>query len=490
MKSVNMSFQNTRTNEEKTATQAVLKGLGHKGGLFVPDAIPKLTTEPWKDPNLTYQDYAYIVLSQFFTELSEADLKDAIGKAYSPDRFSAKSPAPIVNFGNLSFLELFHGPTLSFKDMALSILPHLVNKSETINGDSTHKIILTATSGDTGKAALEAFKNIPNTTVIVFYPTDGVSPLQKQTMTTQTGDNVHVFGVDGNFDDAQRGVKEILNNKDLQEMLASKNMAFSSANSINIGRMLPQVVYYFWAYAQVVAGGVPAGTPINFVVPTGNFGNILAGFFAKTMGLPIDTLVCATNSNNVMYDYFKTGTFNPDRPFYTTISPAMDINIPSNFERLVYFACGEKETAQLFEQLKEQGKFDLKLEMDKTGFVSYFATEEETKTAIANVYEKYNYVIDPHTAVAYHAYQEHITPNPTVIVSTASPYKFTKTVMDTLKPDQANLDDFEQIKAMATLKKEKSPTAIGDLKNMKEIHTKTIKTSDMQKTIEDVLKKQ
>ena len=477
-------FVNTRMNEYKTASQAVLQGIGSNGGLFVPESIPKLTTEPWKDNRLTYQDYAYIVLSQFFTEFTETNLKNAIAKAYSKDKFI--SIAPLTNFGNLSFLELFHGPTLSFKDMALSILPHLVYESETVNNDNTHKIILTATSGDTGKAALEAFKDMDKTTVIVFYPTDGVSPLQKQTMTTQEGKNVHVFGVDGNFDDAQRGVKEILNNEDLKKILSEKNMAFSSANSINIGRMLPQIVYYFWAYAQTIANGVDEGTPINFIVPTGNFGNILAGFFAKNMGLPIDTLICATNSNNVMYDYFKTGSFNPQRKFFTTISPAMDINIPSNFERLVHFFRGNEETSKLFEQLKENGKFDLKLG-NETSFVSYWATEKETKEAMSKVYEKYNYVIDPHTAVAFHAYEQHNANTPTVIVSTASPYKFTKTVMDTIKPSETKLDDFEQIQAMATLKKEKAPKAIGELQEKPKLHTKTIKVSDMKQTVEDLL---
>ena len=480
-----MHYLDTRgTSKNITSTMAILKGISPNGGLFVPENIPKVDIS-FKSIS-SYNNIAHLILSQYLKDFTEQELKTAIEKAYSSsyDRKNFDTPkiAPLVNFDNLSFLELYHGKTLSFKDMALSILPHLLSVSQSKLGDKKHKVILTATSGDTGKAALESFKNIKDTTVIVFYPENGISPLQKQTMVTQDGNNVHVYGVLGNFDDAQRSVKKILSNKALELQINQNGFAFSSANSINIGRLLPQIVYYFYAYAQLVNNGLLVGELVNFIVPTGNFGNILAGFYAKKMGLPINKLVCATNKNNVLYDFFKDGIFNPNRGFFTTISPAMDINIPSNFERLLFHLTGSpSETNKYFTQMENHGYFNYKIKA--TDFVSFTATEEETKKAIKSVYDKYNYVIDPHTAVGYSAYEKFKKDKPTVIMSTASPYKFTKTVMDTLFPNQVNLNDFDQIVKLSTLLKEEIPYQISDLEKKPIIHTQVIKPEQAENVV-------
>lgn len=490
-----MQFINTRKNDEiLTTSQAILKGLSDNGGLFVPQSIPHLNVDFSKISNLNYSEHAYSILSPFFNEFTEDELKQAISKAYSHGQngnFSIKEIAHLTQFGKLSFLELYHGNTLSFKDMALSLLPHLIEISSQKESDIKHKIILTATSGDTGKAALEAFKNVKNTTVIVFYPENGVSPLQKQTMVTQEGNNVYVFGVKGNFDDAQRGVKQLLSSKDLKIILQRKNATFSSANSINIGRLLPQIVYYFYAYSNLIKNGLKNGQNVNFVVPTGNFGNILSGFYAKQMGLPINKLICATNKNNILYDFFTTGTFNTNRNFFTTISPAMDINLPSNFERLLFNELHSDDSLNNFlKDLTLHGKFSLDKKFND--FVSYHATEEETRLSIQNVYKKYNYIVDPHTAVGYHAYESYIRDfkddTSVVIISTASPYKFTKTVMNVLKNDTSELDDFSQIERLREIKNDENPPLqIVNIQTKKVLHNKTITTNCMEKEVISII---
>ena len=483
-----MKYFSTRSKDSSfDPSNAIINGISLGGGLFVPDHFPPLFPLTGESG---YGDLAHAVLSKFLTDFSESQLNGAVKNAYMQERnFDTPHIAPLVNFHNLSFLELFHGRTLSFKDMALCLLPYLIEIAEQNIGDNRHKVILTATSGDTGKAALEAFRDISNTTIIVFYPQDGVSPLQKQTMITSEGSNVHVFGVKGNFDHAQSGIKKMLSNEALVQKLSRKGMAFSSANSINIGRLLPQVVYYFYAYSQLVQNGHEMGRHVNFVVPTGNFGNILSGYYAAKMGLPVNKLICATNSNNVMFKFFTTNIFSPNKKFFTTISPAMDINIPSNFERLVYQLTQDAEQVKsLFKGLESDGQFTI--DTCEQYFTSYYATEEETRKSIQDCYKNYGYIIDPHTAVGYCAYEKYAKENPnepTVIISTASPYKFTKTVMDALRPDTADLNDFQQIEGLAKLKSEDIPRQIAGIEHKKVLHDKIVDIGDMEDVVRGVL---
>ena len=360
-------YKSTRSNQTATASQAILKGLADDGGLFVPTEIPALEKSVEELAKMSYQEVAYEVMRLFFTDFTEEELKTCIARAYD-SKFDTEEIAPLVKKDGTYYLELFHGATIAFKDMALSILPHLMTVSAKKNNVKNEIVILTATSGDTGKAAMAGFADVPGTRIIVFYPKGGVSPVQEKQMVTQKGENTFVVGIHGNFDQAQSGVKAIFGNKELAKELEEKGFQFSSANSINIGRLIPQVVYYVYAYAKMVENSeIKNGDKINIVVPTGNFGNILAAFYAKNMGLPVAKLICASNENKVLYDFFSTGTYDKNREFMITNSPSMDILISSNLERLIYRIAGnnDEKNKELMEELVSGGKYSITEEMKK-----------------------------------------------------------------------------------------------------------------------------
>ena len=403
-------YKSTRGNDTGvTSAEAIIRGLCADGGLFVPTSIPRLTIDLKKLMQMDYKELALTIMSEFLTDYEGDELKVCIDKAYDK-KFDTSIIAPLVKHGQTYFLELYHGPTLAFKDMALSILPHLLKIAVRKLKMDKEMVILTATSGDTGKAALEGFADVEGTKIIVFFPEQGISDVQKRQMVTQTGDNTFVIGINGNFDDAQNGVKQMLTDDNLLKQLEEKNSMFSSANSINMGRLIPQVVYYFYAYTQLCnRGDIEIGEEINFSVPTGNFGNILAGYYAKEMGLPIKKLICASNENKVLFDFINTGTYDKVRDFVITMSPSMDILISSNLERLLYSISGQDaaKTKVLMEELKVNGKYTIDDTMKKElkDFYAGYSSEEETAYAITEVYKNTNYVIDTHTAVSYAVYK-------------------------------------------------------------------------------------
>ena len=400
-----LMYSSTRNSEKKiTASQAILKGLADDGGLFVPESIPTLDVSLEELAKMSYQETAYAVMKKFFTDFTEEELKNCINKAYD-SKFDTTEIAPLVSADGAYYLELFHGSTIAFKDMALSILPHLLITAARKNNVKNDIVILTATSGDTGKAALAGFADVEGTKIIVFYPKNGVSLIQEKQMVTQKGKNTFVVGINGNFDQAQTGVKQMFGDKALAAEMDAAGYQFSSANSINIGRLVPQVVYYVYAYAKMYANGAIAkDEKINVVVPTGNFGNILAAFYAKNMGLPIGKLICASNENKVLYDFFSTGTYDKNREFILTSSPSMDILISSNLERLIYNIAGNDaaKNAELMKQLQTTGKYDITADMKNKldDFYGNYTSEQETAEVIKALYEKTGYIIDTHTAVA------------------------------------------------------------------------------------------
>ena len=463
-------YKSTRGKEQAvTASMAILKGLSEDGGLFVPERIPQLDVPMDKLAQMTYQETAYEVMSRFLTDFTEEELKNCISKAYD-SKFDTEKIAPLHEACGAYFLELFHGATIAFKDMALSILPHLMTTAAKKNHVKNEIVILTATSGDTGKAAMAGFADVPGTKIIVFYPKHGVSPIQEKQMVTQKGANTYVVGITGNFDDAQTAVKKMFNDHEMAAELDQAGFQFSSANSINIGRLVPQIVYYVYAYATLVRDGkIKDGQEINVVVPTGNFGNILAAYYAKQMGLPIHKLICASNENRVLYDFFRTGTYDRKRDFILTTSPSMDILISSNLERLIYRLTGEnaEKCAELMKSLSEGGEYTITEEMKAQlgDFYGNFCSEEETANTISEIYKDSNYVIDTHTAVAAGVYKKYVSETddhlPTVIASTASPYKFTRSVMDALGEDHKDLDDFGLVDAVDM------PAAVKEILNIK-----------------------
>lgn len=482
-------YKSTRGKENNiSASSAIIKGIASDGGLFVPNMIPKIDKSFDELANMNYKEVAYFVMSKFFTDFTEEELKSCIEKAYD-DKFDTEEIAPVTKVGDTFFLELYHGPTLAFKDMALSILPHLLTTSAKKQKIDNEIVILTATSGDTGKAALEGFTNVDGTKIIVFFPEEGVSEVQKKQMTTHKGNNTFVVSIKGNFDDAQSGVKKIFRDGEFSKLLNENNYMFSSANSINIGRLIPQVVYYFYVYLNLYKNGeIKEGEEINVTVPTGNFGNILAAYYAKRMGLPIKKLICASNDNKVLYDFMSTGTYDKLRDFVTTISPSMDILISSNLERLLYIISGQdhKKVEEFMNSLEEKGKYSINEDMKKelNDFYGNFASQDETKKAVKDVYEEYKYLIDTHTAVAYSVYEkyEKATKDSTksVIVSTASPYKFTYSVMNAIDDKYKEYNDFELIKEMNKITGEDEPLAIKDIENREVLH-KTICDKDKLK---------
>ena len=467
-----VTYIGTRNKEIKaTASQAILKGICPDGGLYIPETIPKLDKTLEELGNCSYQELAYEIL-KLFLDFSEEELKACIAGAYD-EKFDTEIIAPIVEKGDALFLELFHGKTLAFKDMALSILPYLMKTASKREGVEKEIVILTATSGDTGKAALEGFADVEGTKIIVFFPEDGVSPVQKRQMTSQEGKNTCVVGIKGNFDDAQSAVKSIFTDKSLAEELDKKGYVFSSANSINIGRLLPQIVYYFYSYFQCVKKEkLQLGEEINFAVPTGNFGDILAGWYAMKLGLPVGKFVCASNDNKVLYDFFHTGIYNKNREFHITVSPSMDILISSNLERLLCHMIGQEETKKNMELLAQTGSY--KVEMEESKITGAFATKEETYTAIRKFYEKTGYIMDTHTAVAYSGYEKYKEETkdtkPMIIISTASPYKFTKDVMIALDEKYAQEDPFVLMKELERVSGVSIPQPIADIEQRPILH--------------------
>ena len=477
------------------ASTAILKGLSDDGGLFVPDHIPALDKSVEELSRMTYQEVAYEVMKLFLTDFTEEELKSCINRAYD-DKFDTEVIAPLVEAKGAYYLELFHGATIAFKDMALSILPHLLITSAKKNNIQNEIVILTATSGDTGKAALAGFAEVEGTRIIVFYPKNGVSPIQEKQMVTQKGDNTFVVGIHGNFDDAQTGVKKIFSDKELAKEMAQKGFQFSSANSINIGRLVPQIVYYVYAYAQLLAEGkIGAGEKINVVVPTGNFGNILAAFYAKNMGLPIEKLICASNDNKVLYDFFSTGTYDRNREFMLTTSPSMDILISSNLERLIYRIAGNDATknAELMSALNGTGKYEITEEMKSQlqDFYGNYASEEETAETIKDLYEDCGYVIDTHTAVAASVYGKYVKETgdttKTVIASTASPYKFTRSVMEAIDDKYASMEDFALVDELCKLANVEVPNAIEEIRNAQIRHNNICEVEEMQQIVKNFL---
>ena len=494
---MNLVYHSTRNSEETaTASEAILKGLTSDGGLFVPDSIPKLNVSLEDLTQMSYQEIAYAVMKEFLTDFSEEELKTCINNAYD-SKFDTEEIAVTKKVDGAYYLELFHGATIAFKDMALSILPHLLVTSARKNNVKNEIVILTATSGDTGKAALAGFADVPGTKIIVFYPKSGVSPIQEKQMVTQKGDNTYVIGIKGNFDDAQTGVKKMFSNKELAKVMNDNGFQFSSANSINIGRLVPQVVYYVKAYADLLKqGALKAGEPMNVVVPTGNFGNILASYYAKQMGIPIGKFVCASNKNKVLFDFFETGKYDRNREFYVTTSPSMDILISSNLERMIYRIAGNdaKQCAKFMAALTKDGEYVITdaMKAELSEFFGAFGSEEETAVKIKEVYDKEGYVMDTHTAVAAVAYDKYKAATgddktPTVIASTASPYKFTRSVMDAIDPAYDAEDDFELVDELNKVSKTAIPKAIEEIRTAPVLHDTVCETAAMEDEVKKIL---
>ena len=493
---MSLFYKSTRDDSVKvTASQAILKGLAPDGGLFVPESIPSFDKSLEELSKMSYKEVAYEEMKLMLDDFTEEELKACIDKAYD-EKFDTDVIAPLVKADGAYYLELFHGATIAFKDMALSILPHLLITSAKKNDVHNEIVILTATSGDTGKAALAGFADVKGTRIIVFYPKNGVSPIQEKQMVTQKGDNTYVIGIKGNFDDAQTGVKKIFGDKELEKEMAEAGFQFSSANSINIGRLVPQIVYYVYAYTRLLADGeIKAGDKINAVVPTGNFGNILAAFYAKNMGLPINKLICASNENKVLYDFFTTGEYDRNREFVLTTSPSMDILISSNLERLIYRIAGNsaKKNSELMESLKNTGKYEITPEMKAqlSDFYGNYATEAEDAATIKKLYEDTGYVIDTHTAVAATVYEKYKKETGddtvTVIASTASPYKFTRSVMDAIDSKYDSMTDFELVDELSKISNVAVPQAIEDIRTAPVLHDTVCEVNEMSSSVKKIL---
>lgn len=478
------------------ASEAILKGLTDDGGLFVPDHIPALDKSLKELSQMDYRQVAYEVMKLYFTDFTESELKTCIDRAYD-SKFDTEVIAPLAEAENAYYLELFHGPTIAFKDMALSILPHLMITSARKNAIKNEIVILTATSGDTGKAALAGFADVEGTRIVVFYPKNGVSPIQEKQMVTQKGKNTFVVGIHGNFDDAQTGVKKIFSDKELAKEMEENGFQFSSANSINIGRLIPQVCYYVYAYVTLLKEGkIADGEKINVTVPTGNFGNILAAFYAKNMGLPIDKLICASNDNKVLYDFFRTGVYDRNREFVLTSSPSMDILISSNLERLIYWIAGNDagENRGLMAALTGEGRYEITDEMKGAlkDFYGNYADEAETAAEIKRLYEDCGYVIDTHTAVASAVYRKYVEETgdhtKTVIASTASPFKFTRSVMNAIDGKYDAMGDFELVDELSRIANVRVPQAIEEIRTAPVLHDTQCETAEMKDTVKKFLK--
>lgn len=491
-----IKYNSTRGSENiKTAAQAVIQGIAEDKGLYVPDAVPALPKTIEELAKMSYQEIAFNIIGSFFTDYTEDEMKACVEGAYD-SKFEAEEIVPIVEAGGAHFLELYHGKTAAFKDMALSILPYLLTTAMKKENEDKKICILTATSGDTGKAALEGFADVPGTEIIVFFPNQGVSEVQERQMITQEGENTHVFAIEGNFDDAQTGVKKIFNDGDFAEKLAGFGCKLSSANSINIGRLVPQVAYYVYGYAKLVERGVvKAGEPVNIVVPTGNFGNILAAYYAGKMGIPVGKLICASNKNKVLTDFFNTGVYDINRDFYLTNSPSMDILISSNLERLLYHLSGNDgaEIKGLMEALETEKKYEVsaKIKEGLADFYGGYASVEDTNETIGAMYSEHGYLMDTHTAVAYKVYQDYVAETgdktPTLIASTASAYKFADSVAKSIGLGEEK-NGFEYVKSLAAKTGVRIPSGLKDLENKPVRHTGVIEVPAMADAVEESVK--
>ncbi len=489
-------YKSTRSDSQPvTASQAILKGLADDGGLFVPMQIPALDVSLEQLATMSYQKVAYEVMKLYLTDFTREELEACITKAYD-SKFDTEAIAPLTEAGDAYYLELYHGATIAFKDMALSILPHLLTTSAKKNHVHNEIVILTATSGDTGKAALAGFADVEGTRIVVFYPKNGVSPIQEKQMVTQKGKNTHVVGIHGNFDDAQTGVKNIFGDSAFAKELDAAGFQFSSANSINIGRLVPQIVYYVYSYAMLLGQErIKNGEKINVVVPTGNFGNILAAYYAKNMGVPINKLICVSNDNKVLFDFFSTGKYDRNREFILTSSPSMDILISSNLERLIYRICGDdaQKNAALMNALKEKGEYEITPEMREklTDFVGGYASEEECFAMIKALYDEFGYVIDTHTAVAAAAYKKYRKETndqtKTIIASTASPYKFTRSVMKAIDRKYDSMEDFALVDELSKLSNTSVPKAIEEIRTAPVLHDTVCEKDEMKEVVKKFL---
>ncbi len=472
-----MKYTSTRDKKvEVNSSKAISQGISKDGGLFVPTEFPKISLETIKKlSELDYIGRAKEILSLYLTDFTEEEIENCVCSAYGGNKFSSEKIAPLVNLDENGYVqELWRGPTCAFKDMALQLLPHLLTVSAKKTAEGKTIVILVATSGDTGKAALEGFKDVENTKILVFYPSDGVSPMQKLQMTTQEGENVSVCAIRGNFDDAQSGVKKIFTDAGIAEKLSKKNMQFSSANSINWGRLVPQIVYYVSAYCDLLKDKkIALGDKINIVVPTGNFGNILAAYYAKKMGVPVKKFICASNSNNVLTDFIKTGEYNKNREFFTTTSPSMDILISSNLERLLFDLTDndDKAVADMMKKLAEDGKYTVdKKTFEKLSaeFEGGYCSDEDVSATIKHCFNDRKYLIDTHTAVAVKVYEDYKKRTgdltPTVIASTANPYKFSKAVLGAIEPDIVCNDEFETVEELSRVSGAECPKQLATLK--------------------------
>lgn len=497
-----MNYQSTRDKSiAVSSAQAIKTGLSAEGGLFVPETFPSVSMEEIKSlSSKSYNERAYFVLSRFLTDFTDEELKNCIDSAYTKEKFGTSSIAPLYKLNNETyFLELWHGPTCAFKDMALQILPHLLTTSMKKTNEDKEIVILVATSGDTGKAALEGFKDVNGTRIIVFYPDNGVSEIQKLQMVTQEGNNVSVAAVRGNFDDAQNGVKKIFTDNEYKSLLERNSFKLSSANSINWGRLVPQIVYYFSAYAELLKSGeIKEGEAINVVVPTGNFGNILASYYAKKMGLPIAKFICASNENNVLTEFIKTGVYNKNRDFHTTISPSMDILISSNLERFLYdlTGCDDKAVSKWMDELNTKGSYEISDSVKQKMQSMFFADccdDTETMAAIKKCAEDYDYVIDTHTAVAKAVYDKYTSETgdktKTVIASTASPFKFNQSVLIALKDHTAvaGKDEFTLLEELSKESKLQIPKSLYELKDKSAVFDLVCSKEEMQQVVSDFL---
>ncbi len=497
-----MQYQSTRNSNFKiSSAQAIKKGISEEGGLFVPETVPQVSAEEISQlSQLKYIDRAKNILSKFLTDYTEEEISECCTKAYSEEKFGSSDTAPVVKLSDtMHILELWHGPTCAFKDMALQILPHLLTKAVKKTGENNTIAILVATSGDTGKAALEGFKDVEGTVIQVYYPKQGVSEIQKLQMITQEGANVSVVAVEGNFDDAQTGVKKIFTDEAYKSELAKKNYSLSSANSINWGRLVPQIVYYFSAYADMLKNGdISLGEKINICVPTGNFGNILAAYYAKIMGLPVNKLICASNKNSVLTEFIENGTYSRNRDFYTTISPSMDIIISSNLERLLYLMSDmdDKLIASYMNSLAEKGEYTVSddiFSQIKESFAAGWCDDAMTKDTIKKIKDEYNYTADTHTAVGIKVYEDYVKKTgdntKTVIASTANPYKFNKSVLEALSEDDLEAcDEFELLNKLSKISGIKIPDSLSKLKEKEIRFTASCNKNDMKTTVSDFLK--
>lgn len=485
-----MKFRSTRGLEKEiSSAKAIINGISKDGGLYVPDEFPKVYDELKKNTKIKYEKLAFNVINEYFTDIDDNELMGAINDAYN-ERFEVKVEK--------NFLELYHGPTCAFKDAALLFLPQIMKRAKKICNVKEDITILTATSGDTGKAALEGFAKVDGFKVVVYYPKNGVSPIQERQMVSQEGNNVKVIGIKGNFDDAQTGVKEIFGDNDFRAELVDKGYVLSSANSINIGRLVPQIVYYFYGYFNLVNQGVvKLDDPINVVVPTGNFGNILAAYYAKQMGLPIDRFICASNENKVLTEFFETGVYDKKRELILTESPSMDILVSSNLERLLYEACGRdcEVVSDLMEQLNIKGTYEVndKIKEFIKVFYGNYATTEEVYNAIKEVYEKENYVMDTHTAVAYVVKEKYIKETkddkPALVVSTASPFKFPRSICNALNIDVDGINDFEVLKKLSEATRNEIPKNLANLENAEILHNEIWDKNQMRDALISFLNK-